>query len=208
MPRFSDYHRTVIGYHGTRLSVAKQIVDLTGSFQKSSNPHDWLGTGVYFWEYAPKQAWLWAEQLRKRRKWTEPTAVVASMIRLGNCFDLLDPDNISELETYYHEFTRSVTGSESKTPKNYNHRKYLDRAVFEFTYAALEERGNRADTCRAVYVPTNTALDGKNARVWARSWITRTSHIQLCVRDLSCILGSWLVKPTEKPDAKSAIQPS
>ncbi|MEK6703511.1 MAG: hypothetical protein AABZ53_14720 [Planctomycetota bacterium] len=208
MPRFSDYHRTVIGYHGTRLSVARQIVDLTGSFQKSSNPHDWLGTGVYFWEYAPKQAWLWAEQLRKSRKWTEPTAVVASMIRLGNCFDLLDPDNITELEWHYQQFARMVTGAGGKTPKNHNTKKYLDRAVFEFAYAAHKDQGEPVDTCRAVYVPTSTALDGKNARVWTRSWITRTSHIQLCVRDLSCILGSWLVKPIEKPDAKSTHQQS
>lgn len=206
MPRFSDYHRTVIGYHGTRLSVAKQIVDLTGSFQKSSNPHDWLGTGVYFWEYAPKQAWLWAEQLRKKRHWTEPTAVVASMIRLGNCFDLLDPDNIRELESYHRKFSNGAAEAGTRVPKNYNTRKYLDRAVFEFTYATLEDRGEPVDTCRAVYVPTNTALDGKNSRVWTRSWITRTSHIQLCVRKESCILGSWLVKPIEEPNAERAAE--
>lgn len=56
MPRFSDYHRTVIGYHGTRRSVAERIVLRQGTFAWQDNPGDWMGSGVYFWEYGPKQA--------------------------------------------------------------------------------------------------------------------------------------------------------
>src|SRR5271168_5275695 len=95
MPKFEDYHRTVVGYHGTKRSTALKVVSGEISMVRSENEYDWLGSGVYYWEYAPKQAWVWAERKRKNEKWPkdEEVAVVASMIRLGFCFDLLDPDN-------------------------------------------------------------------------------------------------------------------
>jgi hypothetical protein len=68
MPRFADYHRTVIGYYGTQRSTALRIVQGLESYQWSTNADDWLGHGIYFWEYAPKQAWAWAEL-----KWTPKT---------------------------------------------------------------------------------------------------------------------------------------
>lgn len=92
MPRYADYHRTVIGYHGTKHSTAPRIVQGLQGFDPSENDDDdWLGHGVYFREYAPQQAWLWAEQRKRSKGWDEEVAVVAPMLRLGYCFDLLDP---------------------------------------------------------------------------------------------------------------------
>jgi hypothetical protein len=54
--RFDDYHRTIVGYHGTRLSVALEIVSRRRTFKYSRNRDDWLGHGIYFWEHAPQQA--------------------------------------------------------------------------------------------------------------------------------------------------------
>lgn len=65
MPHFEDYHRTVIGYHGTRRSLALRVVQGLEPLDFSRNPGDWLGHGVYFWEYAPQQVWLWAEAVRR-----------------------------------------------------------------------------------------------------------------------------------------------
>ena len=77
MPRYADYHRTVVGYHGTRRSTALRIVQGLRGFEPSENDDDWLGHGVYFWEYAPQQAWLWAEQRRRSKGWDEDVAVGA-----------------------------------------------------------------------------------------------------------------------------------
>ena len=46
------------------------------------------------------------------------------------------------------------------------------------------------DRCRAVFVPSNE-------RLWTRSGVYRHAHIQLCVRNPHCILGTWLVQPIE-----------
>jgi hypothetical protein len=106
MARFDDYHRTVVGYHGTGLTAALRIVNRIEDFRWSERDYDWLGRGIYFWEYAPKQALTFAKvrqhQYRKKknktaydqRRATEPLAVVACMIRLGFCLDLTEPENV------------------------------------------------------------------------------------------------------------------
>ena len=55
---FFDYHRTIVGFHGTSRSTAQDLVD-GAAFDASANDDDWLGHGIYFWEYAPQQAWWW-----------------------------------------------------------------------------------------------------------------------------------------------------
>lgn len=192
VPRFDDYHRTIIGYHGTRRSTALQVVQRQQEFQFSRNRDDWLGHGIYFWEHAPLQAWWWAKRRQRRQNWKEPIAVLASMIRLGFCFDLLDPLNVEYLQAFHREYEASVKLAGLKTPRNANNHKYLDCAVFQYAYAALEAIGTSVDTCRAVYVPTS------DRRVWTRSWISKLAHIQLCVRNPRCILGTWLVEPVEE----------
>lgn len=190
MPRFADYHRTVVGYHGTRRSTALRVVQGIEGYKASENPDDWLGHGVYFWEYAPKQAWAWAEQRRISQNWDEEVAVLASMIRLGNCFDLLDPDNVEMLAGFQREYELLERGTGSRPKENRNKSKYLDCAVFQFAYTAFEVGGDPVDTSRAVFVPSNK-------RLWARSGVHRHAHIQLCVRNPECILGTWLMKPLQ-----------
>lgn len=57
-PRFeyADYHRTVIGFHGTTEGSADRLVS-GDAFRASDRENEWFGKGIYFWEYAPKQAW-------------------------------------------------------------------------------------------------------------------------------------------------------
>lgn len=194
MMRFDDYHRTVVGYHGTRLSTAMEIVNRRQTFKYSRNRDDWLGHGIYFWEYAPHQAYWWASRRKKRQAWDEPIAILASMIRLGFCLDLLDPYNVKYLTEIYDEYRATELAAGRTTPENANHYKYLDCAVFQYAYAVIESAEGRqaVDSARAVYVPTGT-----NRRVWTRSWISHGSHVQICVRNPACLLGTWLHFPTE-----------
>lgn len=191
--RFDDYHRTIVGYHGTRLSVALEIVSRRRGFKYSRNRDDWLGHGVYFWEYAPQQALWWAERRKKRQGWQEPIAILGSMIRLGFCFDLLDPYNVRYLEEIHSQYIKRQSEAGLPIPQNANHHKPLDCEIFQYAYAAIQfDRGQPPDSSRAVYVPT-----GKGKRIWNRSWISRSAHIQVCVRNPTCILGTWLHSPTE-----------
>lgn len=183
MVQFMDYHRTVVGFHGTTKATADRIVN-GGEFRPSQNDYDWLGHGIYFWEYAPRQAWQWAKQRYSART---QVAVLGSMIRLGNCFDLLDPGNADALL----EARRYLEKTLDRLPRNHNARKYLDCAVFEAFYEIQEVHEQEViDSSRAVYVPTD-----HRKRLWESSWLYRETHVQLCIRNPKCVLGTWLVQP-------------
>lgn len=177
---FHDYNRTIIGYHGTDAETADQLVR-GDAFTPSENIDDWLGHGVYFWEYAPKQAWWWA---RKYKHHNNP-AVVGAMIRLGKCFDLLDSSNVKELRRFHDSLLAQWRSLGEEIPENGNQHKKLDCAILNAYYNAQPE----IETCRAVYVPT----DG-NKRVWKRSWIYEETHIQICVRNCASILAAWHIR--------------
>jgi hypothetical protein len=217
MARFDDYHRTVVGYHGTGLTAALRIVNRLEGFRRSQRDFDWLGEGTYFWEYAPKQALTFAKirqrQYRKKRKKTvydelratESLAVVACMIRLGFCLDLTEPENVEYVGKVFEDYKDMKALANAPLPKNRHHYRKLDCEVFNFAYKVIEdsEPNLKVDTARGVYVPT----DGTK-RIWDGSWISRDTHIQLCVRNSASILGTWLHYPTglEVNDVCKAIQ--
>jgi hypothetical protein len=217
MARFDDYHRTVVGYHGTGLTAALRIVNRVEGFRWSRRDFDWLGHGIYFWEYAPQQALKFAKirqrqyRLKRkptaedRRRATEPLAVIACMIRLGFCFDLLEPDNVEYLRESFAAYRKAMELAETPLPKNTRRYRKLDCAVFEYVYKVISEteQGAPVDPARGVFVPT-----GGERRVWEGSWISRDTHIQLCVRNPASLLGAWLHYPTglEVTDVWEALQ--
>jgi hypothetical protein len=182
---YADYHRTVVGFHGTFADAAERLV-AGEPFQASDQDNEWFGKGVYFWEYAPKQAWWWA---RKFKRFDHP-AVVGAMIRLGNCFDLLDPENVKVLRTVHGKLVSRFQLKGGDVPTNERQHRNLDCAVFNCLYEEAADADTPIDTARAVYVPTS----GKK-RFLRGSWIYEEAHIQICVRNQKNILAVWHVRP-------------
>lgn len=181
-----DYDRTVIAFHGTRRATAARLVK--GSpFGKSANDDDWLGHGIYFWEYAPQQAWWWAQ-----KRHGEDAAVVGALVRLGHCLDLLDPTNVALLKEAHADLDRTLDSAGHRLPANANVHKYLDCAVFNWLYRLLETGDRPVESCRAVFVP----LQRKKGmpRVWMRSGVFEGAHVQLCIREPRNILAVWSVR--------------
>ncbi|WP_437640370.1 hypothetical protein [Sorangium sp. So ce854] len=183
---FFDYHRTVIGYHGTRRSTAQALVG-GAPFSASTNDDDWLGHGIYFWEYAPQQAWWWA----RRRYGEDDAAVVGAMIHLGRCLDLLDPVNARLLGTAHTKLLAALAAAGQKPPQNANTHKYLDCAFFNYMFALLDDR-YRYESVRAVFVPLQPRKG--MPRLWKRSGVFEGGHIQISVRDPRNILAVWSVR--------------
>ncbi|MCK5154882.1 MAG: hypothetical protein KAQ69_00530 [Spirochaetales bacterium] len=52
--------------------------------KKSTQDHDWLGEGMYFWENNYERALEWS-----KTKHTNP-AVLGALIDLGQCLDFID----------------------------------------------------------------------------------------------------------------------
>jgi len=181
---YRDYHRTIVACHGTSVAIADRLVD-GGDFKRSSRDLEWLGEGVYFWEYAPKQAWWWTRDLRSDPK----PAVVGAMIRLGNCLDLLDPENVRWLRKVYDDIIPKWQAAGIPIPQNVRDKRRLDCAMLNWVYTQSDSALTPIETCRGVFVLTD-----KDKRVWRGSWIYEEAHIQICVRNLKNILALWHVR--------------
>jgi hypothetical protein len=181
---FLQYDRTVIAFHGTDVGTADRLVR-GEPFRESDTDSEWLGSGIYFWEHAPKQAWSWARAIRGH----EQPAVLGAVIRLGNCFDLCDPGNVVLLRAFKDDMVAGLRDAGQPVPENHRKHMKLDCASFDYVYTQARLAGGAIDSFRAVYVPTD-----KRKRIWAGSWIYEETHVQICVRTAGNILGVWHVK--------------
>ncbi|MDC0719917.1 hypothetical protein POL25_23660 [Nannocystis sp. bb15-2] len=177
----------MVGFHGTRGETAARLVDGT-AVGKSENDDDWLGHGIYFWEYAPQQAWRWARQRHGKE-----AAVVGALIRLGRCFDLLDPENVPVLQAAHADFVLAMRATGAPLPENVKKNKRLDCAVFNYFCGKMVQDGQDFESIRAAFVPGSSSAGGLE-RAWKGSGIFKNAHIQLCVRRAPNIVAIWSMK--------------
>lgn len=186
------YDRTVIGYHGCDLDVAERL--LAGApFEKSQNDYDWLGAGVYFWEYGADRALKFAERERDRGRVKEP-AVVGALIQLGKCFDLLDTRFTADLADAYVPWAAALAETGKELPKNAGGPdrlfRRLDCALINwYLDFAASSAGKVYDTVRCAFIEGDPLYEGAGIR--------RENHIQIAVRSKSCIVGVF--RPTIDP---------
>ncbi len=183
------YDRTVIAYHGCDATIADRI--LAGDpFKKSQNDYDWLGEGIYFWEYGADRALRFAEDQATRGKVKTP-AIVGALVQLGSCFDLMDTKFTRELRTAHVMLKKAHDAAGGVLPVNGGNTpdrklRRLDCAVLNFYLDFVEHEGTPYDTVRCGFVEGDPAFDG--------SGILEQSHVQLAVRNPACIVGVF--RPT------------
>jgi hypothetical protein len=194
-----NYQRMVIGYHGCDAGVVAKVLSGEDALAPSEKDYDWLGPGIYFWEHGPQRAYDWARDEAKRApdKIQSP-AVLGAYINLGQCFDLLDTSNTRLLAQIFPEFRRLTLESGRRMPENKpapglqepdKVLRYLDCAVVKFALDELAKAGNIYQTVRGVFVEGGPAYAGAG--------IMLKSHVQIAVRDQSCIIGFF------RPNANS-----
>src|SRR5438477_11653222 len=102
----------VIAYHGCHQETARHLLQ-SNPFVHSANAYDWLGEGIYFWEYAPHRAWEWAQA-----KFGEEAAVLQSRISLGHCLNLLDTAYFEGLQMAYQIVVQRYAQEGRRSPLN------------------------------------------------------------------------------------------
>ena len=171
--------QSIIGYHGCDLDVAERLLE-GAPFQKSENDYDWLGSGAYFWEYAPFRAWDWA-----RQRYGERGAVISAEISLGDCLNLLDNHHFADLQSVYEYFFQILTARGIPLPANSRGANRLDRMVIDKFSELYNRRGGYFDTVRGCF-PEGIAL-------YEGSQLLSRTHVQIAVRNLACIENVKLV---------------
>lgn len=180
-----QYDRTVIGYHGTDRQTAEAILSGEEQFAPSTKDYDWLGSGIYFWEYGYNRAVKWAEE-----RHGEAAAVVGAIIQLGNCFDLLDTLHTEDLAHGADVFDTLMHLTGMPLPKNRGadlKARFLDCAVINFWLPQLEQHGHGFHTVRGLFREGEPVFEGMA--------IHHASHIQIAVRDPDAIVGTFRPKP-------------
>lgn len=188
----------VVGYHGCDKSVGERVLLGQEELSPKTNPWDWLGTGIYFWEGSPRRALAFAEE-KKRRGWgdnpiVEPY-VIGAYINLGNCFDLTDIEAVREIPAHHQLLVKTLTEAgksipANKSPRGEDHHdlvlRNLDCMVMNFTMSEFDSKASEGNsfyyqTVRGVFVEGDPVYEG--ARIYEKT------HIQVAVRDPSCVIG-------------------
>jgi hypothetical protein len=102
----------VLGFHGCDESVGEAVLSgRVKHLRSSSNEHDWLGAGIYFWENDPQRALEFAQEAVDKPHLTSGRItkpfVVGAVIDLGLCLNLLDRTALREVEEA-HNFLSAV----------------------------------------------------------------------------------------------------
>lgn len=172
--------RTVIGYHGCTRAVADAIL-AEGTFRLSENTYDWLGRGVYSWEYAPYRALEWARLIALERG-DEP-AVLGVTIRLGFCVNLLDVEHHEALVETHRALSSKYGEALPRNTARGGH--FLDRLVIDTYCENVAARGFGVQTVRGSFAEGEPIYPG--------SKILSKAHTQIAVRDAAYIVKTQLV---------------
>lgn len=175
-----DFARTVIGYHGCSVAQANRLISgeqPISAWSPSRNAYDWLGHGIYFWEYGPERAREWSFQNGR------DGGVVGAIIQLGRCLDLTDTRSTAFLAEVYESVRLAYSSRGIPLPMNRTLRNELDCLMINAATELNEGRVHPEDfqTVRCPFLEGEPVYEG--------SMILRRSHIQLAVVDTRCILG-------------------
>ncbi len=171
MDRFS---RIVLGYHGCEASFADALLRGEKSVEDwlpSENPYDWLGHGIYFWEFGPQRA----------TGWDGKGGVIGAVIQLGLCLDLTDVHHTGLLREPYKMVRHRRRQQRLPMPRNQGKRRDLDCLILNALVTSTDDDQFKFQTVRCPFLEGERAFPGSS--------IFRESHIQIAVRDKSCILG-------------------
>lgn len=115
------------------------------------------------------------------QKYGEDGAVVGAFIQLGRCYDLMDTKFTRDLRNGAVAIHEMWLRAGAKVPTNRGGHRALDCAVVNVWLDLLSREGPPFQTVRRGFEEGPPVHEGMI--------ITMQSHIQIAVRDPSCILG-------------------
>jgi len=204
MQRPFDYHRLIVGYHGCDRSTGEKVLLEGHGLEPSDNDYDWLGEGIYFWEFGRDRALRWAQEKQERNKIQDPF-VLGAYVHLGHCFDLTDTYHTSQLAPAYKTWRTILEAAGVDPPENERIGdgdtdrvlRYRDCAVLNW-YLQQSEPEGMDEAQNDVYYQTVRGVFVEGDRAFEGSEIMMKTHVQVAVRDPRCILGYF--RPATSPE--------
>lgn len=176
---------TVLGYHGTTLSKATDI--LANGWIPSSNPWDWLGDGIYAWENDPKRAWDWAQQITRDSP-DDEAAIIELTVNLSGCLDLTQIAYRAALQSFAERYLRSLPfTSQLPSLKQRAKRHDLDCLIVNQYCAFSERQGVSYSVVRAAFPEGEPLYSVNLGEETLESAFHSLDHIQLAIRTMNVV---------------------
>jgi hypothetical protein len=189
-----------IGYHGCDITVRYGLISGRLEPAPSNNQYDWLGSGFYLFEGDEERALAFAEAAAitpLRRLTAKPIAtpaVVGCVFSIQRCLDMTTKAGRLEFEKAYLHFQAanllSGQGMPMNVPVNPSDEdallRGLDRAVFQFIHS------NFLEAFGSEYFQAVRGAFRQGQEIAPGSGFHRDSHVQIALRDFTCIKGWFL----------------
>lgn len=182
----------VLGYHGCDRAVAQALLNGEVRFTASQNEWDWLGSGIYFWEANPLRGLEFAQEQRGRNRLSEPF-VIGAVLDLGYCLDLTSSTGVAAVKAAHGRFVEVASKAGKPIPKNRGGPdlllRELDCAVINYLHqirASAEPPLQPFDSVKGVFL-------AEGGQIYEGSGFYNKTHVQICIRELSCIKGVFRV---------------
>lgn len=196
----------ILGFHGCDKSVLDKVLNGDSELNFSENAFDWLGNGIYFWEYSPLRAFEYATQVSQRKKeqsHIHKPAVLGAVIDLGYCLDLIEFKNLQLLKRSFELFKDTCNSyglalSQNKPGGSLNDLllRELDCAVIESIHQTRREDGLKPyDSVKGVFT--------EGHELYPSAGFKEKNHIQVCIKNPNCIKGFFL--PRELSDKHPTV---
>lgn len=191
----------ILAFHGTDKQTVEKVLAGKEHLEESQNAYDWLGHGIYFWEYSPQRALEFAQQSKTDKKITKGTikhpAVIGAVIDPGTCLNLLEASAISKLKEAY-EVIKLI---EDPLPENKGgidkRARFLDCAVIEVVHKLREPGKGALSKLKPSLNPYDTVRGAfwEGDELYPGAGFSEKNHVQICVRNPDCIKGYFRVIP-------------
>lgn len=190
----------ILAYHGCDVTVRDRLIKgHLHQLDPSANQYDWLGDGAYFFEGDSERARNFAEACRVQpsklysaRPIVDPT-VVGAVLCVSRCWDMTTMEGRGEYRSAFEELRRAEARRGRNMPTNRGADsedesmliRGLDCAVFNMGHAVRErDRLPPYQLVRAAFYQGRPVVDSSEFRVG--------THLQLALRDPSCVVGWFL----------------
>lgn len=193
-----------LAFHGCDASVIAPVINGEVHLNPSRNSYDWLGHGIYFWEFDQERAFSYAADLSVSLRSNAPKVsqpgVIGAVIDLGNCLDLMDYQTLQLVRLAYEHLLKGVLGDDQLLPKNKRDSRSGDLLMRDLDCAVIESlheiwvhdlRQPPFDSVRGVFWEGN--------ELYPNAGFREKDHIQICIRNPNCIKGLFLPR---KEDGK------
>lgn len=177
----------ILGFHGCEEELGMRILcEAKEHLKPSEKSYDWLGSGVYFWEGSVARAWEWARIYHAEGKIKKPF-VLGAVIDLKRCLDMFDLGASEQAKAAHAHLQGLMDAAGKPMPENKGATpdkpaRFLDCAVMNTLHQIREDRNMpEYDSVRGAFLEGEPIYPGAGFR--------SHTHIQICVRNISCIKG-------------------